>query len=31
MKNENLHFQLQHDLIQHLAKLHLIKIPFQLK
>jgi hypothetical protein len=31
MENENLHFQLQNDLIQHLAKLHLLKIPFQLK
>jgi hypothetical protein len=31
MENEKLHFQLQNDLIQHLAKLHLIKNPFQLK
>jgi hypothetical protein len=31
MENESLHFQLQNDLIQHLAKLHLIKNPFQLK
>jgi hypothetical protein len=31
MENENLHFQLQNDLIQHLAKIHLIRIPFQLK
>ncbi len=31
MENENLRFQLQNDLIQHLAKCHLIKNPFQLK
>jgi len=31
MENENLHFQLQNDLIQHLAKLHSIKNPFQLQ
>jgi hypothetical protein len=31
MENEGLHIQLQNDLIQHLAKLHLIKNPFQLK
>jgi len=31
MENENLHFQLQNDLIQYLAKRHLIKNPFQLK
>jgi hypothetical protein len=31
MENENLHFQLQNDLIQHLAKCHLIKNPFELK
>jgi hypothetical protein len=31
MENESLHFQLQNDLIQHLAKLHLTKNPFQLK
>jgi hypothetical protein len=31
MENENLQFQLQNDLIQHLAELHLIKTPFQLK
>jgi hypothetical protein len=31
MENGKLHFQLQNDLIQHLAKFHLLKIPFQLK
>jgi hypothetical protein len=31
MENESLHFQLQNDIIQHLAKLHLIKNPFKLK
>ncbi len=31
MENENLHLQLQNDSIQHLAKIHLIRIPFPLK
>ncbi len=31
MENENFYFQLQNDLVQHLAKHHLIKTSFQLK
>jgi hypothetical protein len=31
MENENLHFQLENDLIQHLAKIQLVRTPFQLK